>query len=163
MHRIHTSGHIIISSHTSSWTIKWSIYLNYKFCVSCREQVLILVSHLINIKLTGSTLNDNISQQECISVRCVPAAHWPYAGVCSWGICSRGGVVSQHALRQTPPLSTEWQTPVKNITLGTTSLQPVNIVENIKEWKNSTCWLVLVVVILWFSVLLKLMWHIIIH
>ena len=24
-------------------------------------------------------------QQECIPVGCVPAARWPYAGVCSWG------------------------------------------------------------------------------
>ena len=39
----------------------------------------------------------------------------------------------------------------------------VNYTLNIKEWKNFTCWLVLVVVILWFSVLLKLMWHIIIY
>ena len=36
--------------------------------------------------------------------------------------------------------------------------------QNIKEWKNSTCWLVLVVILkLWFSVLLKLRSHIITH
>ena len=35
---------------------------------------------------------------------------------------------------------------------------------NIKEWKNSTCWLVLVVIVkLWFSVLSNLRSHIIIH
>ena len=39
--------------------------------------------------------------QECTPVGCVPAAHWPYAGVCFRG----GGVVSQHALRQTPLLT----------------------------------------------------------
>ena len=38
------------------------------------------------------------------------------------------------------------------------------IFDNIKEWKNSTCWLVLVVILkLWFSVLLKLRSHIITH
>ena len=40
-------------------------------------------------------------------------------GVCSGeGVCSRGGGwvwVSQHALRQTPPLLTESQTPVKTL------------------------------------------------
>ena len=35
---------------------------------------------------------------------------------------------------------------------------------NIKEWKNSTCWLVLVFVVeLWFSVLLKFRSYIITH
>ena len=73
-------------------------------------------------------------KQECIPVGCVPATHWPYAGVCFqeggvpgpgeylvWGVPGPGGclvqgvpgpggclllgrgVVSQHALRQTPP------------------------------------------------------------
>ena len=35
----------------------------------------------------------NVEQeQECIPVGCVPAAHWPYAGVCfrGGGVCSRG-------------------------------------------------------------------------
>ena len=65
--------------------------------------------------------------QECIPVGCVPAAHWPYAGVCfpvwggsPWqgglllgGCLLRGGVAaSQHALRQTPQW-TESQTRVK--------------------------------------------------
>ena len=37
-------------------------------------------------------------------------------GVCSWGgVCSQGCVASQHALRQTPPLWTESQTPVKTL------------------------------------------------
>ena len=35
-------------------------------------------------------------KQECIPVGCVPAAHWPYAGVCFFpgggGVCSGGGV-----------------------------------------------------------------------
>ena len=35
----------------------------------------------------------------------------PGGGVCFGGVCSRG--VSQHALRQTPPLLTESQTRVK--------------------------------------------------
>ena len=58
-----------------------------------------------------------IPKQECIPVGCVPAARRPYAGVCfrggrvvpggvgegvlPGGMWSRG-VVSQHALRQTP-------------------------------------------------------------
>ena len=40
-------------------------------------------------------------QQDSIPVGCVPPVSGP------------GGVVSQHALRQTPPLWTEWQTGVK--------------------------------------------------
>ena len=39
----------------------------------------------------------------------------PQGGVCSGGVCSRGGVVSQHAVRQTPPLWTESQMPVKTL------------------------------------------------
>ena len=51
------------------------------------------------------------SKQECIPVGCVPAAHWPYAGVCfpggcllrgvsapRGGVCSWGGVCSQGSL-----------------------------------------------------------------
>ena len=43
-----------------------------------------------------------ICKQECIPVGCVPAARWPYAGVCFPGgsllrgvVCSRGGVCSR--------------------------------------------------------------------
>ena len=66
-----------------------------------------------------------------------------WGGVCSWGVvCSRGcllqggvcsggclflglGVVSQHALRQTPPPVNRMTNRCKNITLATTSLRPV--------------------------------------
>ena len=86
-------------------------------------------------------------EQECIPVGCVPAARWPYAAVCLWGgVCSWGGApggcllpggllwggvcsrgvcllqgdgVSQHALRQTPPLWTEFLAHAcENITLA---------------------------------------------
>ena len=62
-----------------------------------------------------------------------------WAGVCFGGVCSRGcllqggvcswgGVVSQHALRQTPPSPVNRMTDrCKNITLATTSLRPVKI------------------------------------
>ena len=72
----------------------------------------------------------------CIPVGCLPAARWPYPGVCfpggggfaprgslhrgagpGGGVCSGGGggvVLSQHVLRHTPPL-TESQTPVKTL------------------------------------------------
>ena len=35
----------------------------------------------------------NSEQQECIPVGCVPAAQWPYAGICfrGGGVCSRRG------------------------------------------------------------------------
>ena len=50
-------------------------------------------------------------------------------GVSAWsgGVVCSGGLVSQHALRQTPSnLWTEWMTDrCKNITLATTSLWPV--------------------------------------
>ena len=45
-------------------------------------------------------------------------------GVCSWGGCLLLGVVSQHALRQTPPVN-RMTDRCKNIALATTSLWPV--------------------------------------
>ena len=44
-----------------------------------------------------------------------------------WGLLGRGkgGVVSQHALRQTPPPVDRITDTSKNITLATTSLRPV--------------------------------------
>ena len=64
----------------------------------------------------------------------------PGGGVCSGGVCSEGEgvsalgvsapggweVVSQHALRQTPPVDRITDTS-KNITLATTSLRSVKI------------------------------------
>ena len=52
-------------------------------------------------------------------------------GVCSGGVCSGGGgllrgEVSQHALRQTPPVN-RMTNRCKNITLATTSLRPVKM------------------------------------
>ena len=92
--------------------------------------------------------------------------------VCCWGVCCRRcllpggvsapggcllqgvsapwGVVSQHALRQTPPVNRITDTS-KNITLATTSLRPVkmhcswklisgNYVRNLKALQtNATC------------------------
>ena len=86
---------------------------------------------------------NSVTKQECLPVGCVPAAHWPYAGVCYrggslvWGGGSLvwgglpgpgesawlgaslvpRGLASQHALRQSPPLRTESQTPVKTLPL----------------------------------------------
>ena len=84
-------------------------------------------------------VNKHSFKQDCIPVGCIPPACWPYLPaytaqggclllgvfplwgqclfgggvVCSWGV----GVVSQHALRQTPlhpmPLWTESQTVIK--------------------------------------------------
>ena len=59
------------------------------------------VSHLALyiFALVLSLKNDCI--QECIPVGCVPAAHWPYTGVCfpggGGGVCS-GGVCSEGCL-----------------------------------------------------------------
>ena len=85
-------------------------------------------------------------QQDCIPVGCIPPACWPYLPTCTalrrgvsapGGAWSRGGgcllwggrvpgprgVVSQHALRQTPLLWTEFLThATENITLSQTSL-----------------------------------------
>ena len=49
---------------------------------------------------------------------------------CSWGVCSQGGlllggVVSQHALRQTTPPVNRMTDRCRSITLATTSLRPV--------------------------------------
>ena len=67
----------------------------------------------------------------------VPAAHWPYAGVGGevpgpggGGCMVPGVVVSQHALRQTPPPVNSVNRIThtsKNITLATTSLRPVKM------------------------------------
>ena len=58
-------------------------------------------------------------------------------GVWSWGVsgpggcvCSGGGVVSHHALRQTPPVN-RMTNRCKNITLATTSLRPVKTIVGI--------------------------------
>ena len=52
----------------------------------------------------------------------------PGGGGLVWGVSALGGgVVSQYALRQTPPFNRITDTS-KNITLATTSLRPVNIV-----------------------------------
>ena len=49
-------------------------------------------------------------------------------GVCSGGVPGPRGVVSQHALRQTPPRETEFLTHVtENITLPQTSFRAVKI------------------------------------
>ena len=84
----------------------------------------------LEIILTFGTIANSIIKQECIPVGCVPAARRPYAGVCfpggclpglggclpgpgggsAWsrGVCLiGGGMASQHALRQTPPLWTD--------------------------------------------------------
>ena len=116
-----------------------------------------------------------LSRQECIPVGCVPAAHWPFAGVCfpggscpggasgirggllpagvcCWGVWSRGvsalgggcqlqgGLVwgvSQHALRQKPsnPPVDRCRRLWKHY-LGRTSLRPVTMLEKFET--NST-------------------------
>ena len=43
------------------------------------------------------------------------------------GVSAHGGVLSQHAPRQTPPLVNRMTKRCKNITLATTSLRPVTI------------------------------------
>ena len=72
-------------------------------------------------------------EQECIPVGCVPAAYWPYAGVCfSGSVCSRVGWVSAPGGGGIPACTDADPPPVnritdtsKNITLATTSLRPV--------------------------------------
>ena len=70
------------------------------------------------------------------------------------GVCSLGGwgVVSQHALRQTPPPWTEWMTDrCNNITLATTSLRPV-IINNLSyEQYLETYPLIIIIIIYLFS------------
>ena len=48
-----------------------------------------------------------------------------------WCLLWGGGVVSQHALRQTPPVDRITDTS-KNITLATTSLRSVNMLKLLK-------------------------------
>ena len=56
-------------------------------------------------------------------------------GVCSWGrmSASGGGVVFQHALRQTPPVD-RMTDRCKNTTLATTSLRQVKNMKSRKLW-----------------------------
>ena len=91
-------------------------------------------------------------KQECIPVGCVPAAHWPFAGVClvwgglvwsqgsvflvrgvwSWGVLPARGlclVWGGSPCPETPTVNRITHT-CKNITLATTSLRPVIISAN---------------------------------
>ena len=88
-------------------------------------------------------------KEDCIPEECVPPARWPYLPACSalwggggsgpWGIWSwgilvpggclsgprGGGVVSQHALRQTPPVNRILDTRLWKYNLAPTSLRAV--------------------------------------
>ena len=75
------------------------------------QPFLIILAIFSNFKWIIKTTN-NLSQQDCIPVGCVPPAHWRYLPACSvpggaWsgGCLLLGGLVSQHALRQTPPVN----------------------------------------------------------
>ena len=62
---------------------------------------------------------DSTQEQDCIPVGCIPPACWPYLPACTaQGVSLPEGVVSQHAMGQTPPLWTEWQTHEKNLTFA---------------------------------------------
>ena len=102
----------------------------------------------LHVILPYLKINSKLAQflkckQECIPVGCVPAAHWPYSGVCfpgGWGCLLPGGSAprggsspggggcsqrggrgwwwwypSMHWGRHPPPLWTESQTPVKTL------------------------------------------------
>ena len=78
-----------------------------------------------------------ISKEDCIPVGCIPPACWPYLPACTvqggvggcllleGGVCS-GGVVSQHALKQTPPPVNRMTDRCKNIILPQTSFSGGN-------------------------------------
>ena len=82
-------------------------------------------------------VNSNQSENKNgIPVGCVPAARRPYAGVCfpggglpgPGGVCLiRGGygIPACTEADTLPPPPVDSHTPVKNITLATTSLRPV--------------------------------------
>ena len=104
-------------------------------------------------------------KQECIPVGCVPAVcrSLLLGGGSPWqgGLLGRGGLlvggvslaggspwqggllgggllgrgVSQHAVRQTPPLVNRMTDRCKNITLATTSLRPVIILHTLEDVK----------------------------
>ena len=84
---------------------------------------LIWWTEIKHFPLSISQRSNIIIKQECIPVGCVPAAHWPYAGVCFPG----GGVLlGGFSLPGDPPVNRITDT-CKNITLATTSLRPVNM------------------------------------
>ena len=93
--------------------------------------------------LGGGLLGGGASFLRGISLEGVPPS-WgvslegvpPWRGVPPWQgwSPSQGGVVSQHALRQIPPVNRITHS-CKNITLATTSLRPVNIAFMV-AWRN---------------------------
>ena len=82
----------------------------------------------------------------------------------TWGISrpTLGGYPSMHWGRHPPAdgYCCRWYASSWNAFLFSNWFSLIKL--NIKEWKNSTCWLALVVIVkLWFSVLLNLKSHII--
>ena len=140
---------------------KWILYLCVVAwcCISSEPISRRRCFHLRSVWMNPYNGFGYSEQQECIPVGCVPAAHWPYAGVCFpggcllqgggglGGVCSLGadggcllcgcllpgGLVSQHALRQTAPPVNRMTDRCKNITLATTSLLPVKIMTAISK------------------------------
>ena len=134
-------------SNTDSSCTQNGYIVLYRTFYTARSQIQIPI--LIANYRTGTRIGIRIGirnceckyRQECIPVGCVPAARWPYAGVCfrgggvclllggsavgggvcsqggllGGGVCSQGGCVvcSRGGLPQTRPLWTESQTRVK--------------------------------------------------
>ena len=140
------------------WFIRFPEFAEFRKMIKClgNYALCFLCASVNKFKCWWMSKCSNFRRkQECIPIGCVPAARWPYAGVCFLGgvlrpggvylvlgvylvggVLSPGGVsgaggcllqggllrgvsapggVSQHALRQTPPLLTESQTPVKTL------------------------------------------------
>ena len=91
--------------------------------------------------------NNRNSTQDCIPVGWVPGVCM-VLGVCAWsrwgawsqGVHGPGGVVSQHALRQTPPPVNRMTDRCKNITLPQTSFAGgKNVLAYLRLFKGLQC------------------------
>ena len=112
----------------------WSlIFFIFAFAFAWCERA--LVSHVISAYSDQAKVGEKgnkIKEQECIPVGCLPAAHWPYAGLYFPGggllpgdVCSGDCVCGIPACTEADPPVNRMTDRCKNITLTTTSLRPV--------------------------------------
>ena len=149
-----SSGHMETPGNWQNDTHDWKHYLPAKNLMSGRQRHLKLQKIISNISISRPKYTDvyesiihtrmhssrmrtgrslTVCREGCmvpgVCVCLVEGGCMVLGGVCTWSggvVPGPGGVVSQHALRQTPPVNRIKHTS-KNITWATTSLRPVII------------------------------------